>query len=217
MYELLLVLIVLMFVAVKTKEHFGLVVGGRDIVTTDTTVTDGVEVFSTYPETCPPGKERGALLCYNKCRPGFRGVGPVCWSYTQSVGVGKPVGLEPCPAGWSNDGMICRQPLRWNPCAWRGLFKECWGGLEGGRLVGRLNSGGICDYPQDRSKLPSWLRDGQHPERIAGLCYKKCPADKPNRIPGMPYLCAKEARLSYTRDAGSIPKILRIGRVWNPF
>jgi hypothetical protein len=217
MYELLLVLIAIMFLAVKTKEHFGLVVGGKDIVTTDSTVNDGVEVFSIFPNSCPGDRlDKDAGLCYVPCRSGFKGVGPVCWAESRNVGVGKPVGLEPCPPGWNNDGLICREPLRWNPCAWRGLFKECWGGLEGGKLRGRLNNGGICDYPQDRSKLPGWLRDGKHPEKIAGLCYKKCPAEYPQRIPGMPYLCYKGGPLSYGRGVGTVPCIVRLGRKWCP-
>ncbi len=45
-----------------------------------------------------------------------------------------------------------------------------------------------------------------------GLCYKKCPEDKPNRIDGMPYLCTKGERgLSYDRGAGTVPPLIRFG------
>jgi len=226
MWALLLVLIVLLFVFNKAREHFGLVLGTGDYgFTTDTKTNDGYEVFSTTPNTCPPDKpELDAGLCYERCREGFRGVGPVCWARTVGIGVGKPIGLEPCPSGWNNDGLICRQPLKWNGCKSR-FFGLCVGGLEGGNLRGRLNSGGICDWPQDRGQLPSWLVDksdpknykATHPDRVDGLCYKECPKDFPRHLPGMPYLCYKGGPLSYGRGVGRVPSLVRVGRTWNPF
>lgn len=222
MYALLLALIVVLFAMVKAKETFILKIGNplkdQEIVALERG-KPGTRVFATTPDTCPPGYDIDAGLCYPACEAGFNGVGPVCWAQTQSVGVGKPVGLEPCPPGWSNDGLICREPLRWNSCSWKGLFGECWGGLEGGRLRGRLNSGGICDYPSNRGELPGWLVDksdpknykATHPDKVAGLCYKKCPSEKPNRVPGMPYLCMKGDRLSYGRGVGKVPPLFGFG------
>ena len=221
MYELLLALIVLMFALVKGREHFGIVLFTKnDWVTTDTDTTDGYEIFSTTPNTCPPDRsDLDAGLCYVPCRTGYHGVGPVCWADSVSVGVGKPVGLEPCPAGWSNDGLICREPIR---CAsgWK-FFTE---GCSGGRLRGRLNGGGICDWPSDRGNLPNWLVDkskkdwvATHPDKVAGLCYKKCPKEYPERIAGMPYLCYKGGPLSYGRGAGKIPSLARVGRTYTFF
>ncbi|RHY23617.1 hypothetical protein DYB32_009114 [Aphanomyces invadans] len=43
------------------------------------------------PESCKPGQENQAGLCYKTCTGGFKGVGPVCW--------GQP------PSGWVNCGM----------------------------------------------------------------------------------------------------------------
>lgn len=221
MYELLLAVIIIMFALVKGREHFGLVVWTKDkLFTTDTETDEGVEIFSTTPNTCPQDKsELDAGLCYRPCRAGFRGVGPVCWAESKNVGVGKPVGLEPCPPGWKNDGLICREPLQCGK-GWDFFRKGCWGG----RLRGRLNSGGICDWPADRGNLPSWLVDkskkewvATHPDRVDGLCYRKCPPDYPTRIPGMPYLCYKGGELSYGRGVGSVPSLLRVGRRFNPF
>jgi len=221
MYELLLALIVLMFALVKGREHFGLVVFTKnDWVTTDTDTTDGYEIFSTTPNTCPPDRsDLDAGLCYVPCRTGYHGVGPVCWADSVSVGVGKPVGLEPCPAGWSNDGLICREPIQCGS-GWEFFTKGCWGG----RLRGRLNNGGICDWPSDRGNLPNWLVDkskkqwvATHPDKVAGLCYKKCPVNYPERIPGMPYLCYKGGPLSYGRGAGKIPSLARVGRTYTFF
>jgi hypothetical protein len=217
MYALLIALIVVLYAMVKAKETFIFKIGNpmkdQDIVSLERQ-KPGYRVFATWPDTCPAGFEYDAGLCYPACEPGYKGVGPVCWAETTNIGVGKPVGLEPCPPGWSNDGLTCRQPIR---CAtgWK-FFTE---GCSGGRVVGRLNGGGICDYPSNRGELPSWLVDksnpknyiATHPDRVDGMCYKKCPADKPNHVPGMPYLCMKGDRLSYGRGVGKVPPIFAFG------
>jgi len=209
MYALLLVLIVVLLCLVQGREHFALIVGGRDWFSFDGRTEDGIEVVNTSPNTCPTDKpELDAGLCYTPCRTGFHGVGPVCWADSVNVGVGVPVGLEPCPDGWNNDGLICRQPIT-NDCSWRGAFKECWGKLQGGRLKGRLDGGGVCSGPG--AVKPD------HPDRISGLCYKKCPSHLPVHVPGMPYLCNKGEGLSYGRGAGAVPSIVRINRNFHPF
>lgn len=203
MYALLLVLIVILLVLTEGRERFALIVGGRDWYSFDGRTDDGYEIFNTTPNTCPQDKpELDAGLCYPRCRTGYRGVGPVCWAESVNVGVGIPVELEPCPDGWNNDGLICREPIR-NDCSWKGLFGECWGRLTGGRLKGRLDGGGICKE--------------SHPDRIDGLCYKRCPKDKPEHIKGMPYLCYPGGDLSYGRGVGAVPSLVRVGRTWNPF
>jgi hypothetical protein len=141
---------------------------------TITSVTKSITLNTGKPlSTCDPSQEKNGLLCYPKCKTGMKGVGPVCWANLQDVGVGTPVQLESCPAGWVNDGLTCREPLRWDGCCSRGLFNECYGCAKGGNVVGRLNNGGTC--PSDR-------------EKIDGLCYKRCPAGM-SHVPGMPYLC----------------------------
>lgn len=203
MYALLLVLIIILLVLTEGREHFALIVGGRDGYSFDGRTDDGYEIFNTTPNTCPQDKpELDAGLCYPRCRTGYRGVGPVCWAESTNVGAGVPVELEPCPDGWNNDGLICREPIR-NDCSWKGLFGECWGRLTGGRLKGRLDGGGICKE--------------SHPDKIDGLCYKRCPSDKPEHIKGMPYLCYAGGDLSYERGVGAVPSLVRIGRTWNPF
>ena len=49
---------------------------------------------------CPFGKEQNLLLCYEPCRAGYKGVGPVCWGET-------PEGWSDCGMGASNDGPTC--------------------------------------------------------------------------------------------------------------
>ena len=50
-----------------------------------------IKIGDPVPGICPPNKEKNVGLCYPACRPGFTGVGPVCW--------GSP------PNGWVNCGM----------------------------------------------------------------------------------------------------------------
>lgn len=240
MYELLIPLIAVLFVVVKAREHFVLRVdpkavipvkqtpddtiptswdNGKTLYTTDPNATKGTHILGTYPDSCPDGKDNEAGLCYDRCRPGYIGFATTCRAESTSVGVGKPVGLEPCPAGWINDGLVCREPLKWNSCKFRGLFNECWGGLEGGRSTGRLNGGGICDWPADRGNLPDWLVDksdpkhykATHPDKVDGLCYAKCPPNYPVRMAGFPYLCYKGGPILYDRGVGKIPCTLRVG------
>lgn len=270
MYELLLAAAVVLFALVKAREHFGIVVGTSaeldgtqgnwgyiPSLTTDTATEKGTEIFSTYPNTCPPDKtDLDAGLCYKKCKPGFHGVGPVCWADTRNVGTGVPVGLNPCPGGWSNDGLTCREPIT-NDCSWKWLG-VCWGRLRGGNIIGRLQpycpepfrkagdgyntSENDCVWPTDVTVFPQAIRSyamrkrGQlYPktrgvcsgpgalaagriEYVDGLCYTPCTdPELRERVPGMPYLCYKGEGLSYGRGVGTVPSVLRIGRIWNPF
>ncbi len=244
MYELLLVFIVLLFAIVKAREHFGVVVG-QDVgwVSTDTDTSKGTEIFSTYPNTCPPGKEDlDAGLCYPRCKAGFHGVGPVCWADTVNIGVGKAIGLNPCPPGWHNDGLTCREPI-YNDCSWEWLG-VCWGRLRGGNIRGRLDpycpekrrkagdgydtANHHCVVDPKNANSPRYAKtrgvcegpgatSANHPDYVDGMCYKKCPENLPAHVPLMPYLCYKGEGLSYGRGVGVVPSIVRIGRVWNPF
>lgn len=228
MYELLIALIIVLFAIVKGREHFALSVGGPKYITTQTPYDEGIKVVSLTPDTCPKNKpELDAGLCYEKCRPGYHGVGPVCWADSVNIGVGQPVGLEPCPAGWVNDGLTCRKPIRCEPIDTHGsIWPWNWtgGGCSGGQVRGRLNNGGICDWPEDRGNLPDHLVDksdpknykATHPDRVDGMCYKQCPKDLPVHIPGMPYLCYKGGDLSYGRGVGIVPGIFCIFG-WCPF
>jgi hypothetical protein len=244
MYILLLIVIVLLFAMVKVREHFsfGLIVGGKDWFSFNTEREDGTEIFSMYPNTCPGHKpEYDAGLCYERCRPGYKGVGPVCWAESKNVGVGKPVGLNPCPEGWVNDGLTCREPIRCHSI--RDCFTKGKCGCWGGNIVGRLNpfcpknrrlepwtSGYDYNTPDEKclkdpkdKKSPRFDKtrgvcEGEgattadHPDYKDGLCYKKCPPDKPNRIPGMPYLCYIGGPLSYGRGVGRVPGAVRFNR-----
>lgn len=171
MYGFLLVCIAILLLVLSRREHY-------------TFEMFGYPLFGFY--ACAQGQENDGGLCYNKCKHGYNGVGPVCWKETIDTGTGTPVELEPCPKGWNNLGLVCQKPL-----------KFYWFGFSGGQWLGRLNNGGVC--PKDKVK-------------IAGLCYKKCPAEWPYRLPWpIAQRCAKvEGSLSYGRGVGVIPALLRI-------
>jgi hypothetical protein len=181
----------------------------------------GSELVTWTPNSCPPGQEIDAGLCYQRCRNGYHGVGPVCWVDSYNRGIGVPILLEPCnnperkkrnlptlpsDVGWFTEGLICREPITGGGCNTHCDGNWSWsdGGfchthcdpIVGGRLVGRLNNGGIC--PDNK------------PDRNTGLCYSNCPKDKPNAIAGMPYLCYVGGDLSYGRGVGKIPSLARV-------
>jgi hypothetical protein len=187
MHELLYILlgvIVVIYSFLTAREHFSIA---------------GQEIITFTPDTCDPSQDLDTGLCYIKCKHGYHGVGPVCWADSKNIGVGTPVGLEPCPDGWHNDGLICREPIGCHSIGDCFLHGKC--GCWGGRLQGRLNHGGICPGPGGGD---------DHTERIDGLCYKKCPKELPNHIPGMPYLCYIGGDLSYGRGVGSAPYLTRL-------
>jgi hypothetical protein len=159
----------------------------------------GYEIGSFTPDTCPVNKpDLDAGLCYEKCRKGYHGVGPVCWADTVNIDIGTPVGLEPCPDGWNNDGLTCREPIGCHSvddCVWHGKC-GCWGG----NIRGRLDHGGVCPGPGGGN---------DHTDKVDGLCYKKCPKDLPQHLPGMPYLCYAGGALSYGRGVGQVPSLFR--------
>lgn len=246
----------------RIRENFRLALpsslGGHEVMKLDShsLSVGGKEIGSITPFTCPTDKpDLSDGLCYEKCRAGYRGVGPVCWIDTFNRGVGTPVGLEPCPSGWVNDGLTCREPITstmdpcpegsrdiagtcwgptsqicgddcskgWDSCRRRGIFGMCLGGcregcssvdgitrqlgdrnlkVTGGAVVGRLDKGGVC--PNTDPGGPA-----ENTEKLDGLCYKKCPSDKPFPMPAFPYLCYAGGELSYGRGVGKVPSLFR--------
>jgi hypothetical protein len=199
MYALLLVLIVLLFLLLKARETFALHVGGNDWYNFDVD-GQGTEILQTTPNSCPPDRpELDGGLCYPRCREGYHGVGPVCWVNSYNRGAGTVIGLEPCPDGWSNDGLICREPIGCHSIGDCFMHGQC--GCWGGRLKGRLDGGGVCPGPQGN----------EYTEKQWGMCYKKCPKDYPVTNAGVPYLCLAASELSYGRGVGKVPPIVRVG------
>jgi hypothetical protein len=157
----------------------------------------GTRLFSTTPDTCPTDKSDYADgLCYEPCEDGYSGNGPVCWASTVRNGAGTISILRNCTesgyAGWNDWGLVCHQPIK---CA-TGLafFKE---GCSGGNV---------------RAKQLACDAGSEYPDFVVGMCYKKCPKEKPTRVGGMPYLCYKGNRgLSYGRGVGTVPPLFHFG------
>ena len=132
----------------------------------------GYPILSTYPNTCPPSHpERNGLLCYKRCPIGRHRVGDVCWADTKENGIGTPVGLEKCPDGWNNWGLVCQEPIS---CGLKdGWLLQC----RGGNLKGRLDGGGNCPGPQDAGGLPnydSWYDRWSNANKKKARTAKKC-------------------------------------------
>lgn len=204
MYEVLVLLIIILFVfsMLKYRETFVVKIGNpfndEDIISFDNSAK-GTRLFGCClnSDTCPADKpEYDAGLCYQACEEGYSGVGPVCWANTTGVGIGKVMKLLSCAdsgyPGWTDTGLFCNQPIKCGS-GWK-FFTE---GCSGGRVRPKRMT---CDtYPE-------------HKDEVAALCYRRCPADKPNRVPGLPMLCMKGKRgLSYGRGAGGVPQIFAFG------
>lgn len=199
MWALLLVAIGLAWILLKTRETFVIKYGNpfddQDPISFDRDAK-GTRLVSTTPDTCPLTKPvLDAGLCYESCDESYIGVGPTCRAETMNRGIGRLPKLLSCAAsgfvGWTDTGLLCNEPIQ---CG-KGLdfFKKgCWGG----------------------NVRPKKLRcvDPAFPDEVTGLCYQKCPDDKPRGVPGMPYLCFKGSRgLIYGRGVGEIPPLFRFG------
>lgn len=203
-YAILIALIAILYGIVRMKETFVLKYGNpfndEDVVSTDPNAK-GTRLFGITPDTCPCEKpEYDAGLCYERCEQGYHGVGPVCWADTADIGVGRVMLPESCEesgmGGWTDTGLLCS---RWNS---KCVYWD-WG-LLGGYWTGCAETGA--------KRLSCKRYDGKFPDQIAGLCYRKCPPELPNHVPGMPYLCFKGTRgLSYGRGVGDVPSIIKFG------
>jgi len=111
---------------------------------------------------CNPGTEElFGGLCYPNCDAGYDGAGPVCWSHYESIGVGV---LRGCPSGWTDDGLICRESITWDPCprGWNDdgalcraplTYKPCQPGWK--------DDGLLCREPTWHDPCPpGWHDDG---------------------------------------------------------
>jgi hypothetical protein len=191
MWAVLLVAIVLAFLLLKSRERFVVKYGNpfdnEELLSFDKDAK-GTRIFSITPDTCPLDKsDYDAGLCYPECDEGYNGVGPVCWARSKSVGIGTIPALE-----WYQEEVTS------------------WGsvGCTGGRKF-RFKGYNDC-YRFKIWKARQVCYDDR--EIKDALCYKKCPKDLPDRIPGMPYLCAKLSRgLAYGRGVGSVPPLFRFG------
>jgi hypothetical protein len=239
MWALLLVAIVLAYLILKGRETFVIKYGnpfdGEDALSFDRDAK-GTRLFSTTPDTCPLDRpELDAGLCYEACEEGYHGVGPVCWANTQNIGPGMLAEAKPCSemglgTDYRDDPLTCWKDLKcttycdgnWDWSDGGFCHTRCTGPdlkLKGLRCPGRKFQltfltdllGDVVNMAGgDGGKLKTNLDN--YTELIDALCYKKCPEDKPNHVPGMPYLCMKGSRgLSYGRGVGTVPPLFHFG------
>jgi hypothetical protein len=79
---------------------------------------------------CGSDQELNGALCYNRCIPGYNGVGPVCWANLTDVGAGTFPEKRGCASGQRDDGTSCWEDWAcntWECDRLRGVFGEDWG------------------------------------------------------------------------------------------
>jgi hypothetical protein len=59
-----------------------------------------IAIGDPVPGVCGPGEQADAGLCYPSCKPGYKGIGPVCWG-------GAPPGWVECGMGAAKDAKTC--------------------------------------------------------------------------------------------------------------
>ena len=232
MWAFLLVAILVAYVLLKRRETVGLKYGnpfdGEDALSFDRDAK-GTRLFSTTPDTCPvdrPSLDAG--LCYEECDEGYHGVGPVCWADTMNRGVGMLAEAKPCTemglgSEYRDDPLTCWKDLKcstycdgnWDWSDGGFCHTKCSGPdlkLKGLRCPGRFQFTFLTNILDAVGGGSGNVDPAEFTELTDSLCYRKCPADKPNYIQGMPYLCTKGARgLSYGRGAGTVPPIFHFG------
>lgn len=177
------------------------------------------------PSQCDLYEEKQGLLCYPKCRAGYRGVLNVCW--------------QNCPAGSRDDGAFCRYaeygrgvgfPWKFGDALNdRGMFKRCerrhgrgrcekWGAVAypkckpGYAPFGccicrpqRVNCAGMAGRIDLSCAKKSYVRATITPscsrgrQYDAGLCYPKCKS----RYNGVGPVCWGRCPASHPVDCGA--------------
>jgi|GEM_PF-1846225 len=73
---------------------------------------------------CPGSSELSGAVCYDKCRSGYHGAGPVCWINSGSYG--RNAGAVPmlrCPESMDTDASLCYAKCR---DGFHGVGPVCW-------------------------------------------------------------------------------------------
>ena len=150
-----------------------------DVGVTCTKASHGRGV-GTMPD-CAPDADKDAGLCYNKCKAGYNGIGPVCWqtpcppetidsgvSCTKKS-VGRGVGTVPtCPPGTYQSGALCYPNCR---SGYYGVGPVCW---QGPCPPNTTDSGVACtknSYGRGAGTVPNTCPGGT---MDGGLCYPNC-------------------------------------------
>ena len=234
LWPVVLIGAIVVYAILRYRETFVVKYGNpfdnEDILSFDP-AAKGTRLFAITPDTCPT--DRSDLqdgLCYEACAPGYNGVGPVCWAETKNVGVGTLAKVTPCSdmpetKDWREDPLLC-----WKDLKCETYCDDNWDWSDGGFCHTKCTGPEVrartltCPGNQDAffsfftSVLSGSLEKPnleEYTDIVAGLCYKPCPKEKPNRVDGMPYLCYKardeNTGVSYGRGAGTVPPIFHFG------
>jgi hypothetical protein len=132
------------------------------------------------PLRCAANEDLDGALCYPKCQPGYKGVGPVCW--------------ESCPSGFRDDGGFCAKSgpygrgagYPWmfgDPVNDSAMFERC----TRDHGAGNCEKDGLIVYPKCRANFHAVG---------SNVCSPDCPA-------GMADIGVSCTKRSHGRGAGS--------------
>lgn len=121
--------------------------------------------LSTNSSDCGPGfeKDPNGLLCYPTCKPGYTGVGPVCW--------------QTCPSSFSDNAADCGKPKSYGRGAGYALWDQ--GKCNKDNPQGCEQNGAMY-YPKCKANF-----------HAAGCCV--CSPDCPSGMKDVGAMCQKDS------------------------
>ena len=163
----------------------------------------------THILVCKSNEEQNGALCYPKCKPGYSGVGPVCWGKCNSdeVDVGA-LCRKKCKAGYHDVAGVCWRNAK---SYGRGVGAVPTINCPGGYDRMGVGDAGWCHrwWPPHTRGYNSTSCPGNKPDKTAGLCYPRCksgyhgagPMCHPNG--SLSYVPPTRAKSSHGRGAGT--------------
>ena len=151
---------------------------------------------------CPSSKpEKSGSLCYKRCPPGYRGVGPMCHPKSGAgikVTVFKRHYCPPgqrnvagrcwpsCPSGYKDIGTLCHPPggpgikvtlfkRQYCPPGMRNVAGTCWSSCPSGYK----DIGAVCHPPGGPGIKVTLMKRQYCPpgmRNVAGVCWRSCPS-----------------------------------------
>lgn len=149
---------------------------------------------------CPGGWHDDGALCRAPMETdwcGRRDLLGTCWPVTTGGQVEAKQATCPPPSDFGGDYLT--EYWKWRESNSKGDPKP-------GETLVEANAA------HDKTCADIAMVNDKHWDNKDGLCYKGCPADYPNPVPGMPYLCFKGGELSYDRGIGHAPHMFRAFR-----
>jgi hypothetical protein len=160
----------------------------------------------------------GTVVGLEPCRDGYETVGLICsnlrWNGCKyNTIIGCIGGLDGGIYGRLDNGGVCPGPQDFGN--FDAEYKGWKDSYDKGDPVIDPKTGEMETAAQATSLGHKTCSDidkigsDKHVDKVDGMCYKKCPKDYPEHVPGMPYLCYKGGELSYDRGGGMAPPLFR--------